>query len=141
MAPAFVLGAPWRLGPEIVAAYDDVGARLRFAAGQAWRVVRAPMRIGPMAARLRLLASVRTADWCALVEAPTLVITGEPRLDRVVPVAGTREYASAIRGARSAVLPRTGHIGSVTRPEEFAEAVWRFVSSCRRGQDAEGAGS
>ena len=67
---------------------------------------------------------------CARVEAPTLVITGESTLDRVVPVDSTREYVGTIRGARCAMLERTGHIGPMTRPEEFAAILGDFAHAC-----------
>ena len=68
---------------------------------------------------------------CASVEAPTLVITGEPHLDRIVPVESTRRYAETIRGARCVTLERTGHLGMVTRPGEWAQEVARFVHAHR----------
>jgi pimeloyl-ACP methyl ester carboxylesterase len=55
------------------------------------------------------------------------VLTGEPSLDRVVPVAATSEYLQLIRGARLERLPRTGHLGSVTRPELFCAMVKAFL--------------
>ena len=64
---------------------------------------------------------------CRLVRAPTLVLTGEPGLDRVVSVDGTRSYTDRIAGAHHAILERTGHIGLVTRPDRFAEMVAPFV--------------
>jgi pimeloyl-ACP methyl ester carboxylesterase len=81
-----------------------------------------------MADRLRLVDPLDTAAACARVAAPTLVVTGEPGLDRVVPVESTRGYARAIRGAELAQLDRTGHLGLVTRPHEFADIVGGFVS-------------
>ena len=63
-----------------------------------------------------------TAD-CAQVTAPTLVVTGEPGLDRVVPVASTLELLDLIPHARHAVLPGTGHVGIITKPREFASLM------------------
>jgi hypothetical protein len=45
----------------------------------------------------------------------------------VIPAASTREYAGAVPGARAAVVPRTGHIGIVTRPAAWASVVGGFV--------------
>jgi hypothetical protein len=56
-----------------------------------------------------------------------LIVTGEPSLDRVVAVEGTLAYRSLIRGARHATLERTGHLGSITRPDTFGELVRQFV--------------
>ena len=61
------------------------------------------------------------------VKCPTLVVTGEPTLDRVVPVALTRDYHRILPHATEAVLPRTGHLGLITRPEEFARLVASFA--------------
>ena len=55
-------------------------------------------------------------------------MTGEPQLDRVVPVASSLEYVKLIAGARHVTLPRTGHMGLVLRPEAFADAVSAFVT-------------
>jgi pimeloyl-ACP methyl ester carboxylesterase len=128
MAPVFVLGAPWRIGPEILAARRTARERLDFVLAQAVRVVRAPIRPVFMGERLRQMAAVKAADWCPRIVAPTLVVTGEPQLDRVVPVEGTRRFGTAIRGATVRMMPGTGHLGSVTQPDVFADAVWEFVS-------------
>ena len=68
------------------------------------------------------------ADSCRQVSAPTLVVTGDPALDRVVPVANTREYLRLIRDASHATLPDTGHIGLLLKPERFAEIVTGFIN-------------
>jgi 3-oxoadipate enol-lactonase len=128
MTPAFIAGSPWRLGPEIIAAHGTWRDRIGFALAQTVRVVRAPMRPSQMGTRLRLMGTMDAAGWCQRIEAPTLVITGEPHLDRVVPVSGSREYAGVIPGgAAVATLARTGHIGCVTRPDAFAEVVRDWV--------------
>jgi len=56
-----------------------------------------------------------------------LVITGEAELDRVVPAELTRQYLQLWPGARTATLPRTGHLGLISRPTEFARLVVPFV--------------
>jgi len=65
---------------------------------------------------------------CQRVTAPTLIVTGEPALDRVVPVESTAGYARLIQGARTCVLERTGHLGTITRPSIFADMVNEFAS-------------
>jgi pimeloyl-ACP methyl ester carboxylesterase len=77
-----------------------------------------------MAARLQTLAGRDFAADARAVSAPTLVVTGEPALDRVVAVEGTREYVKLIPHAVGATLERTGHLGLVTRPAAFAEIVY-----------------
>jgi pimeloyl-ACP methyl ester carboxylesterase len=64
---------------------------------------------------------------CARITAPTLVITGDSRLDRVVSVSSSLEYLTLIRGARHATLPGTGHVGLMAKPREFAALVDRFL--------------
>ncbi len=58
---------------------------------------------------------------------PTLVVTGEPTLDRVVPTALTLDYLRVWPHARHVTLPRTGHLGLITRPQEFADLVTSFL--------------
>ena len=59
--------------------------------------------------------------------APTLILTGEPGLDRVVPVDATRQYARLWPHAEVATIGRTGHLGLTTRPSEFARLVVPFA--------------
>jgi pimeloyl-ACP methyl ester carboxylesterase len=82
-----------------------------------------------MAARSTLRGAPDLTDDCARILAPTLVISGEPSLDRVVPAEGTAEYLRLIPGARAARIERTGHLGYITRPEVFAGIVEHFVSA------------
>jgi pimeloyl-ACP methyl ester carboxylesterase len=65
---------------------------------------------------------------CSRVKAPALVVTGEPQLDRIVPVESTLEYLSLLPHSRHAVLDRTGHLGTLLHPIEFAAVVAGFVS-------------
>jgi 3-oxoadipate enol-lactonase len=128
-APAFVATAPMRLYPEIVAAHDSWGGRLTFAVTHAARVLTAPLIPSVMAGRVTLQQGLDFTGDCARIQAPTLVITGEESLDRIVPVAITRRYGSLIRGARVVTLERTGHMGMLTRPARFAELVGDFVTT------------
>ena len=127
MAPAFVAGSPGRLWPEIRAAFDTRRERLVFAVEHTRRVTWAPFSPVRMAARVRLMGEIDFRVDCAGIEAPTMVVTGEPALDQVVPVSATLEFAEAIAGAETTVLDRTGHIGFATRPESFAAIVAGFV--------------
>jgi pimeloyl-ACP methyl ester carboxylesterase len=90
-------------------------------------ILRAPFSPARMAQRVRFALDVDIGSDCAKVTAPTLVITGEEELDRIVPVGTTRDYLRCIRGARHVTFTDTGHIGLVTRPEQFAEIVCGFV--------------
>jgi pimeloyl-ACP methyl ester carboxylesterase len=81
-----------------------------------------------MAARARLIAHYdRTAD-CGLVASPTLIVQGDESLDHVTGSGGTGEYARLITGARLVQMSRTGHLGSVTRPERCADLIHRFLA-------------
>ena len=95
-----------------------------FSARHGARVLAAPM-FPPVdgGAGARWQQSVDFAPDCARVTAPTLVVTGEDALDRVVPADVTRRYLTLIPGARYVKIERTGHIGMLTRPSEFAEIV------------------
>ena len=93
------------------------------------RAIRAaPLSLAGMAARARTLHAHDIAADCRRVSVPTLVVTGEPALDRVVRVESTAEYAAHIPGARRVVLDGTGHLGTITRPSAFAAAVNEFVN-------------
>jgi pimeloyl-ACP methyl ester carboxylesterase len=131
--PIFLAGMPSRVGHEIIAAFDGPSARWRFT----WRQIRtfasAPLSVSRMAARARLLnndasGEERTGD-ARRVVVPTLVVTGLAGLDYVVPPEGTSEYARVISGACLTSLDRSGHLGCITRPREFAAAVSAFVAA------------
>ena len=126
-APAFVATAPMRLWPEIHAAFDTWPRRLAFAATHSVRVLAAPMHPARMAARMSLQQGMDFTPDCALVRAPTLVLTGEDDLDQVVPAAVTRGYQTLISGTQYEKIERSGHIGLITRPRDFAKIVMRFV--------------
>jgi pimeloyl-ACP methyl ester carboxylesterase len=130
--PAFVARSPARLWPEIRAAHGTLTAALAFSARHIARILSAPMRPRLMAQRIGFLDGVDRAADARQVSAPTLVITGEPPLDRVVNVEGSRQLAALIPGARLATLDRTGHIGLITRPRAFAEIVSDFVAEAEQ---------
>ena len=130
MSPLFVATAPLRMQPEVAAALPAIGPRLRFMATHGVRVMAAPTSPVRMARRIAWALAHRFAD-PGTIEAPALVVTGEPALDMVVPVAITRRYLDDLRSARHVVLERTGHIGLVTRPDAFAGVLERFVNAVR----------
>jgi pimeloyl-ACP methyl ester carboxylesterase len=125
--PAFAAGALSRTTPEIVSALDTWGARLAFLARYGFIALRYPTMPHQMAARVRILEGLDLAPDCARIKAPTLVITGEPDLDRVVPVQSTRRYAELIPNARYVMVERTGHQGVLTQPRLFAGLVSEFI--------------
>src|SRR5262249_55405598 len=82
-----------------------------------------------MARRVRLMEDLDLAADCTRISAPTLVITGEPALDLVVPVDSTKRYAELIRNSRVELMDRTGHLGVLTQPDRFARIVKEFVNA------------
>lgn len=127
--PLFVAESPWRLRREIAVAIPNPRERRAFVVEQLKTLCRAPLSLPAMAARARMIKSSERAAECASVTAPTLVIHGEPSLDHVVHTAGTCEYATLIPGARVAMMSGTGHLGSITRPREFARVIRDFLVS------------
>ena len=126
-APVFVATAPMRVWPEVRATFPTWSSRLGFFVRQGLRTASAPMIPSLMAERARLARQLDFAPDCARITVPTLVLTGEEPLDRVVPVANTRRFCTLIDGAESGVLERTGHLGIMTQPSKFAEVVGNFV--------------
>jgi len=129
--PLFLAEAPWRLRAEIVSAVPSRRARWALRLGVLRTLPTAPVSFSRMAMRARLIATTDLTADCRAITAPTLVVIGEPALDHVVPVDGATEYARLVPNARSAVIERTGHIGSITRPDAFAAMVREFVDGHR----------
>jgi len=126
-APLFAAGAPLRLRREIAVAIPDRATRLAFRAQLLRLLLTRPVSPTRMAARARLIDGVSSASDCARVAAPALLVTGEAGLDHVVPASGMDEYARLMPAARRAILKHTGHLGSITRPDEFARIVSAFL--------------
>ncbi len=125
----FLAESPFRLRRELAAAFPRRADRVRFGIRQLRTLMAAPLSLSRMAERARMTSTVDLVNDCGRVVAPALVVTGERDLDRIVPVESSAEYAHLIPGARSAVLERTGHLGSMTRPRAFARLVEEFVAA------------
>jgi pimeloyl-ACP methyl ester carboxylesterase len=128
MAPVFWLGAPLRAYPEVKAAIPSRRERLDFLIDQGLKVAAAPASSRRMVRRLRWLASAGTALDRPL-PIPSLIVTGEPALERVVPPEATLAYRTWLPDATVVTIPRTGHGGTVTRPQEFARCVGDWLAS------------
>lgn len=126
LSPLFLAASPGRVLPEIRTAIPAAAERRRFLVAHGSRVARAFLSPARMARRVRWLEAHRFAA-PQRIQAPALVITGEARLDRVVPTSSTLRYVSTLASARHVVLPRTGHLGVITRPETFAGLVAEFA--------------
>jgi pimeloyl-ACP methyl ester carboxylesterase len=125
--PLFLIETPRRIRAELRAVFPTASRRWRFALWQLMTLARAPLSTTRMAARAALIPPPSLLEDCALITAPTLIVVGEPGLDRVVRVETTTAYLTLIRHARSRTLEATGHLGSITHPEAFAEAVRQFA--------------
>lgn len=132
LSPVFCV-ASLRLYPEFLAAYGTAFAGARGGAGHLWRAathIFSPVR---MARRVTILEQADLGPRIASARVPTLIITGDDGLDRVVPASLTREYLALWPHAEAATVARTGHLGFVTRPDEFARVVGDFVAAHPRG--------
>ena len=140
---SFYLRHPWLLTPlfcagafgfygEIAAANNTWWSGIAAACGAGINVLRHMFHPGRMARRVHLLTSVRIDTELTRVKVPVLVVTGEESLERVVPPRLTREYAAIWPHARVETLRRTGHLGMITRPHDFAAIVSRFVAESEK---------
>jgi pimeloyl-ACP methyl ester carboxylesterase len=135
--PVFCLGACKRAWAEVARALPGWSERLRFGRRQIGMLLRAPMAPALMRQRIGLLRGVSFFEAAAAITAPTLVITGDADLDRVVPVEHTLGYLRLLRDVEAVTLANTGHNGVITRPGAFADILTQFVRRTR----ARGAGS
>jgi pimeloyl-ACP methyl ester carboxylesterase len=128
--PMFLAGAAGRARAELLAALPTLAARMRFTVVQGTRVVLAPGSPAKMARRIAWAQAHRFGDVRG-VDTPTLLVTGEPELDKVVPVDVTRRYLNDFAHAEHVVLERTGHNGIITRPDAFAGLLEGFMNGVR----------
>jgi len=138
---SFFLRAPWLLSPlfclasvrlyrEFATARDTWWSGAMSACGAGINVLRHMFHPGRMARRVHLLSSVSGIEVeLPRVKVPILIVTGEESLERVVSPRLTREYLAIWPHARVETLARTGHLGMITRPDEFAALVSAFVSA------------
>ncbi len=134
LTPLFVL-ASLRMYREVAAASAGLARGFVAATRLGWLCVTHMFSPGRMARRVHLLESLdlqaELAGMAARVTAPlttpVLIITGEPTLDRVVPVRTTHEYLRLWPQSNVATIARTGHLGSMTRPAELARLVVPFA--------------
>jgi pimeloyl-ACP methyl ester carboxylesterase len=130
LSPVFCINS-LRLFGEMVAAKEGLFAAISFALRHVGAVARHPFSPVLMARRVRLLQGNRLEAELTQLGVPALILTGQAELDRVVPVATTREYLRLWPHASSATIDRSGHLGSITRPQQFADLVARFADTER----------
>jgi pimeloyl-ACP methyl ester carboxylesterase len=127
--PAFFWQTRRRLAPELATTFPGRLDRARFTTSQVARLVRAPQSPARMAAWVHAWMAEDLTGHAARVTAPTLVVTGEPALDGIVPVESSIEYLSVIADARHAVIAGTGHLGVISKPDVAADHIGRFLTS------------
>lgn len=128
MTPAFLLGAPARLYPELRATFPATRDLLRFAVSHGLRVATAPASPLRMVRRLRWMREARFST-TRPIPVPALIVAGEPALEKVVPPQDTLRYLEWIPHARVATLARTGHSGTVSKADAFAALIADFMMS------------
>jgi pimeloyl-ACP methyl ester carboxylesterase len=133
LMPLFML-VSLRMYKEIAAATPGVLPGMLAAARHGVTVLTHMFSPSRMCRRVHLLKDVSLSRELESFSVPTLVITGDAALDRVVPVRLTEEYLRIWPQAQRVTIRRTGHLGLITRPQEFAAAVASFV----RGAPDEG---
>ncbi len=125
-SPIFAAGAARRGWRELRTLYPSARARLNACLNAGWPVLKAPAMPRRMSRRACLAERQNFEADCARVTAPTLVVTGERELDRVVPCDDTMTYLTLIPGSSFQLFERTGHLGTVLAPDRFAAIVSRF---------------
>lgn len=135
LTPLFLVGS-FRMYREIAAAHPGLGRGIRAAIRHAWRVTTHMFSPSRMARRVGLLSKVDLKAEVASVNLPTLVLTGESALDRVVPVGVTHEYVRMWPHAQIVTVERTGHLGLITRPDEFARIIVSFAERASRDSES-----
>jgi pimeloyl-ACP methyl ester carboxylesterase len=127
--PIFAMRGCLRVAPEILAARDGWTSRMKLAIDYTARALRYPLSPTQMASWVRAWMRADITRECRQVTTPTLLVNGEPSLDRVVPVPSTLEYRTLLANTWHEVLPRTGHIGWVSKPDELSAIVDRFLDA------------
>ena len=126
-SPLFLVDAPIRSSREVRAALPRLSERLSFGLQQSGRLARYFLSPRRMTMRLRWLGQFQFSN-PASFHKPVMVITGETGLDRVVLPELTTRYLRDLPHARHQVFRGTGHLGTVTKPAEFARMVQQFLN-------------
>lgn len=127
--PLFAAESPSRLKREVRAALPDEAARRAFMRTQLLTFRAAPLSVSRMAGRALLIESHDRAADAARISCPTLIVHGEPSLDFVVDARETADYSHLIKDARAVMIEETGHLGAITKPQQFAGVVGHFLDS------------
>lgn len=103
--------AQWQGSPEGLAAYDK---NRHAAAKYTWQ----PRLYDP-----------RLEKWLHRIKLPTQILWGAE--DRLIPPAHAEALAALIAGAAITILPGSGHMPEIERPELFVDTVARFIERLR----------
>jgi pimeloyl-ACP methyl ester carboxylesterase len=122
--------------PEWFGVFPRWTDRLQQAIHVGRHVIMAPASPALMGRRIESMRGVNFRDAESIV-APTLILIGESGLDRTVPPEVSRRYCALIPHAEITTLDRTGHLGTVTRPDAFASEVCQFVERAGAGRASE----
>ena len=133
LAPLFCI-ASLRMYKEIAVAAQGRWAGMAAATRHGWNVTRHMFSPSRMARRVSLLEGIDLSERLRGVRCPALLLTGEDGLDRVVPPRLSRQYLTLWPQAKTTTIPRTGHLGLITRPDVFAGIVNGFVMDVQRGE-------
>ena len=86
--------------------------------------VAASVRPSSLRTQLSLMAETDLRDLLPRIAVPTLLIWGE--LDARSPLSVARQFEQAIPNATLVVIPGSGHVSNLERPDRFNEAVREF---------------
>ena len=125
--PYFAGRALARLGPELMQARDNWPLRLQFLREHVVRGLKAPIEPRLMAQWAREFMRYDLVADCEQITAPTLIVTGESKLDKVVPVYDSKKFLTLIHGSTHQILPNTGHLGAISKPYRFSEMAGQFI--------------
>ena len=99
-------------------------------AGAGLRILERGLR-GPLAVDLEASNAYQGAEQAASgVSCPVLVLAGDD--DRMAPLKGARALSGTFAKGQLVVLPATGHMMSVERPDETLDAVRDFLAGVAR---------
>lgn len=127
--PLFAAESPSRLKAEVKAALPGEAERRAFMRKQLLTFRKAPLSASRMASRALLIESYDRAADATRISCPTLIVHGETSLDFVVDANESANYSHLIKDAKAVMLGETGHLGSITKPHEFAGVVRHFLDA------------
>ena len=111
---------PWMASPAIMTNHERVTQTLAVRMANPY-----PAPDAGLIAQAQAIMAHDALDRGGQITAPTLVLAAAE--DILTPVAGARELAESIPGARLRVLPRGSHVTAAEYPTEVSEALLEFL--------------